>query len=176
MVAQIRARFGKHVAEIVDGCTDTFEDPKPGWRPRKERYLRHLSRTTDVQTCLVSGADKLHNARAILHDLRATSRKAEFWKRFSASPEQLGWYYGSLERVLGEKLARHDGREIATELRHALDAIAGLPECANFGAGVDIGRAGGPCPETLSSHHEQGAPFPRAKERRATGGAWRLTP
>ena len=28
-LAEIRARFGDGVAEIVAGCTDTYEDPKP---------------------------------------------------------------------------------------------------------------------------------------------------
>jgi hypothetical protein len=29
----IRAQFGDSVAALVEGCTDTFEDPKPDWRP-----------------------------------------------------------------------------------------------------------------------------------------------
>ena len=32
----IRERFGDRVAEIVAGCTDTYEEPKPAWRQRKE--------------------------------------------------------------------------------------------------------------------------------------------
>jgi len=32
----IRVRFGEAVARIVKACSDTFEDPKPPWRPRKE--------------------------------------------------------------------------------------------------------------------------------------------
>ena len=32
----IRARFGEEVAEIVDGCADTYEEPKPAWRPRNK--------------------------------------------------------------------------------------------------------------------------------------------
>ena len=39
---QIERRFGPKVARIVDGCTDTYEDPKPPWKPRKEKYLRRL--------------------------------------------------------------------------------------------------------------------------------------
>lgn len=35
----IRGRFGQAVAEIVDGCTDSYEEPKPAWRLRKEAYL-----------------------------------------------------------------------------------------------------------------------------------------
>jgi hypothetical protein len=35
----IRRKFGERVAEIVKGCTDTFEDPKPPWEPRKRAYF-----------------------------------------------------------------------------------------------------------------------------------------
>src|SRR5256712_1281355 len=38
----IERKFGKAVAEIVDGCTDTDQIPKPPWRERKEAYLDHL--------------------------------------------------------------------------------------------------------------------------------------
>src|SRR5262249_42429182 len=38
----IRARFGDHVGDIVEACTDSFEDPKPPWRERKEAYVAHL--------------------------------------------------------------------------------------------------------------------------------------
>jgi len=31
-LAEIRTRFGDGVADIVAGCTDTYEDPKPPWR------------------------------------------------------------------------------------------------------------------------------------------------
>ena len=39
---EIRLRFGETVAKIVDGCTDSYKKPKPPWRARKERYLKHL--------------------------------------------------------------------------------------------------------------------------------------
>jgi hypothetical protein len=146
MVAQIRARFGDTVAAIVVACTDTFESPKPEWPPRKTKYVEHLASDAGLGACLVSAADKLHNARAILHDLRATRDHAAFWKRFSSPPKQSGWYYGRLEQALGERLATHDGREMVVELRHALDAIAALPGCGAFGEGLAIGRDGRSCP------------------------------
>ena len=37
---EIRRRFGEKVVEIVDGCTDTAETPKPPWRSAR----RHSSR------------------------------------------------------------------------------------------------------------------------------------
>jgi hypothetical protein len=32
----IRIRFGAEVAQIVSDCTDSWVDPKPAWRPRKD--------------------------------------------------------------------------------------------------------------------------------------------
>lgn len=142
MLAQVRARFGEGVAAIVESCTDTFEAEKPDWDRRKEDYLGHLAAESNVQACLVSAADKLHNARAILHDLRAAADPDAVWGRFRAGRRAQGWYFGRLERVLTEKLAAHDGREILVELRHALDAIAALPGSDPFGAGLAQGRDG----------------------------------
>ena len=68
---EIEARFGPRVAAIVEACTDSHEQPKPPWRERKERYLAHLrSAQTPTEVLVVSRADKLHNARAILMDYR----------------------------------------------------------------------------------------------------------
>src|SRR3990170_6976315 len=39
---EIRARFGRRVATIVEGLTDTYVKPKPPWRKRKLQYITHL--------------------------------------------------------------------------------------------------------------------------------------
>ena len=80
----IRTRFGEMVAEIVDGCTDTYEEPKPAWRPRKEAYIERIS-SQPASVQLVSAADKLHNARAILSDLRDIGE--DLWDRFTGGKE-----------------------------------------------------------------------------------------
>ena len=72
---QIRIRFGERVASIVDGCTDTYETPKPPWRRRKDDYLAHLP-TASPSVWRVSLADKLHNARTILVDLHARAGRS----------------------------------------------------------------------------------------------------
>jgi GTP pyrophosphokinase len=77
---EIRERYGDEVAEIVAGCTDTYEDPKPAWRPRKEAYVAHVAEASS-SVRLVSAADKLHNARSILADLRSLGE--ELWDRFT---------------------------------------------------------------------------------------------
>src|SRR3954449_319800 len=61
----IRARYGHAVADIVDECTDSYGDPKPPWRARKEQYLAELERCSPGGL-LVSLADKLDNVRSLL--------------------------------------------------------------------------------------------------------------
>ena len=98
-LGQIRLRFGEQVAEIVEGCTDAFETPKPPWRQRKEDYINHL-KTASPEIRRVSLADKLHNARAILANLRCEG--ADTWKRFNGGREGTLWYYRSLLEVFQE--------------------------------------------------------------------------
>ncbi len=89
----IRLRFGEGVAGIVHGCTDTYENPKPSWRRRKEQYLEHLA-TASAEVQRVSLADKLHNARSILTDLLRSGD--EVWGRFNGGKDGTLWYYRSL--------------------------------------------------------------------------------
>ena len=90
---EIRAKFGMGVAAIVEGCSDTLETPKPKWLERKKKYVEHL-RNAPPKTRLVSAADKLHNARAIVADQRRVGDAV--WKRFTASKEDVLWYYRAL--------------------------------------------------------------------------------
>ena len=45
----------------------------------------------------VSAADKVHNAWAILRDLRTIGERV--WDRFNASPDDVIWYYTALVRA-----------------------------------------------------------------------------
>src|SRR5579872_1614267 len=76
----VRDRFGDEVAEIVMGCTDATEIPKPPWKGRKEAYLRHLEEAPP-SVLLVSACDKLHNVRSLVADLRESGEAV--WKRFN---------------------------------------------------------------------------------------------
>ena len=116
---EIRGRFGNEVAEIVDGCTDTYEDPKPEWRPRKEAYVAHVAEAS-ASIRLVSAADKLHNARSILADLRAVGD--ELWDRFTGGKEGTLWYY----RALVEAYAGAGPNPIVEELDRVVREIEAL--------------------------------------------------
>jgi (p)ppGpp synthase/HD superfamily hydrolase len=96
---RIRARFGDRVATIVAACSDTFETPKPEWRPRKEAYIAHLG-GVGREVGLVSLADKVHNARTIVADLRASGPVA--LDRFTGGRDGTLWYYATVGRRLSE--------------------------------------------------------------------------
>ena len=116
VLAEIREKFGDDVAVIVDECSDTDEVPKPPWKQRKKTYIDTPEARRSEATILVSLADKLDNARAILRDYRDVGD--ELWTRFSEhDPQEHLWYYDrssrscagtitwlvdELERVLGE--------------------------------------------------------------------------
>jgi GTP pyrophosphokinase len=89
----IRRRFGDRVAGIVAACSDTFAVPKPPWRARKEAYIAALPRKgPDVWP--VTLADKVHNARTIVADLRADG--PHILDRFSGGRDGTIWYYSTL--------------------------------------------------------------------------------
>lgn len=93
---QIRARFGDRVAELVLGCSDTAESPKPPWRERKTRYLEHLPEASP-DVLLISAADKLHNLLSLLRDERRHG--PELWSFFRAGKEGTLWYFERLVSI-----------------------------------------------------------------------------
>jgi (p)ppGpp synthase/HD superfamily hydrolase len=123
----VQARFGKRVAAIVLACSDSLSadaNAKDPWSLRKRRYVRHLRRSEDRGALLVACADKLHNARAILRDLREAGPR--LWKRFTANgektPEMILGYYeacaAALEKSLPVPLSgelRRVAKELARE-------------------------------------------------------------
>ncbi|HVM92663.1 MAG TPA: HD domain-containing protein [Terriglobales bacterium] len=109
---EIRKKFGKRVAHIVEGCTDTFVEPKPDWIERKRGYLEEVKHA-DADTRLVSASDKLHNVRTILADYRKDGDG--IWIRFNGRKEGTLWYY----RALSEEYARTPNR-ITRELEIAV--------------------------------------------------------
>jgi (p)ppGpp synthase/HD superfamily hydrolase len=123
MLKEIRRRFGKRVAHVVEGCTDddTGADPKPAWRERKETYLRHL-RTADADTRLVSAADKLNNVRSILSDYRAIGESV--WERFRGGREGTLWYY----RTLLDIFLQHKPNRITRDFELAVRELNALVE------------------------------------------------
>jgi (p)ppGpp synthase/HD superfamily hydrolase len=123
-LAEIRARFGDDVARIVEECSDTDQVPKPPWKQRKQQYVDHLGYASK-ETILVSLADKLDNARAILRDYRSDG--SALWDRFSQNdPGEHLWYYRSLLKIY----QRLDDTWLVAELERVLDELEELINAA----------------------------------------------
>jgi (p)ppGpp synthase/HD superfamily hydrolase len=123
-LADIRNRFGGRVAEIVRSCSDSVANSSAGqakedWHLRKTRYVEHLG-SADQDALLVSLADKVHNARAILRDLRKPEVGAAVWGRFKASKADTLWHY----RELAEAFRKRLPGQLADELGEIVDALA----------------------------------------------------
>jgi (p)ppGpp synthase/HD superfamily hydrolase len=101
----IRHMFGDRVANTVESCSDSMEtnpDENLPWRSRKDKYLEHL-RTANADALMVSAADKLHNARAVLADYRELG--GGLWSRFNAPKEDQLWFYGQMIKTLQQTAA-----------------------------------------------------------------------
>jgi (p)ppGpp synthase/HD superfamily hydrolase len=128
--AEIRARFGEHVARVVVACSDGVDGPRDStdWKLRKERYLHHLEHDDLPEgTLRVAAADKLHNARSILTDLR--DHGAGTLSRFNAPGNEQAWYYTELRRVLElrhpDSVVTHELGRVVSELVTEIERTRG---------------------------------------------------
>lgn len=126
VLAEIRARFGARVAEIVAACSDTFETPKPPWAERKVAYIAHV-RVASPSVRLVSMSDKLHNARAILADYRQLG-DAVFSRFKRGESHSVLWYY---RRLADEFTAANAASPLAQELDRVVAELESLSLAEN---------------------------------------------
>lgn len=110
VLEDIRKRFGPQVAQIVDGCTDSYSMPKKPWLERKQAYIARLETESKV-TLLVSLADKVDNARAIIRDLREDGEST--WKKFNGGKDGTLWYYREIADVFTRRIESPLSRELA---------------------------------------------------------------
>ena len=106
---------------MVQGCTDGVPDAngeKADWWDRKSAYLDHLEKAAD-DVLLVSGADKLHNARAIVIDLREVGPAV--FDRFKAGMKGTLWYYRNLADIFKRR-----GSPMAKQLEAAVSEMEKL--------------------------------------------------
>lgn len=95
----IELDFGPRVLRLVRGATDGVPDStgrKLPWRLRKEGYIEHLANAED-ELLLVTGCDKLHNARSIVEDLESIGLSV--FDRFTGKLEGTIWYYQTLDKL-----------------------------------------------------------------------------
>ena len=116
----LRARFGERVADLVDAVSDCYGHPKPPWKERKVRYLSHLRHASHEEK-LISVADKLHNCRSTVVDLRDIG--PVLFDRFNAGRDGMIWYYAEVITAL-----KSDGWHhwLLDQLEHEYDQLVSL--------------------------------------------------
>ena len=177
----VRNRFGERVARIVEACSGSLADTakgKPHWQERKEKYIAHLLLADEDILC-VSLADKVHNARAILRDLRKPEIGEKIWARFSQPKESYGTIAvlptGSVRGCLANYPAscarssrcwRQKG-ELCTRSRVACTEFDYPPRCGFVFPRALMGQRGTPhSPETQQGKAGHGIPRIAAKPDR----------
>jgi (p)ppGpp synthase/HD superfamily hydrolase len=115
----IEENFGANVARMVEALSDSLSEDssnKQAWLERKEAYIERL-RKEPADVLLISVADKLYNARAILEDYREI--KSLIWKRFKRGrSEQIGYFDKLLVVYRSPGTSR-----IVEELQRVVDAL-----------------------------------------------------
>lgn len=135
----IGVRFGKRVLAIVRGCTDGTAEAKAqaadaetkrrDWLRRKQTYLAHLAGASD-DMLLVSGCDKLHNARAIVGDLEDARIGGRVFERFTGGRDGTLTYYRLLADLFTQReVAMARALESTMDRMHRL---AGEPPCREW--------------------------------------------
>lgn len=124
---RIDAAFGPEVLAMVRDCTDGSFEQKAvactsnakyaNWRERKLQYMQHLrAMPAESPSLLVSACDKLHNACAILADLRLLGDA--LFDRFTGRRDGTLWYYDELAGIFADK-----GAAPARSLNRAVAAM-----------------------------------------------------
>lgn len=112
-LGEIKDLFGRRVEKIVRDCSDSLvadRADKAPWRQRKQAHIDHVA-TADMDTLVVTAADKVHNGRAIATDLQSFGPIV--WDRFNASREDIIWYYSTF-------LAELEKRDVTSVLLNPL--------------------------------------------------------
>jgi len=123
----LRTLIDREVVDIVVACSDALKRPKPNWRPRKEKYLKHLREMiADPEpnpAILVALADKVHNAETTANMVALQEMTAEQVfanPKFNAKVDEQKWWYTSL---VNEFQKSNLAPELVRRLERAVNAI-----------------------------------------------------
>jgi len=115
----LESRFGLRVRRLVEALSDSVVLPKPPWRARKERYVAQLREEPD-EVRLISCADKLHNSRSLVRDVRLHGPST--LSRFRGGLQGTLWYYHSVHAALANGWSHW----LLDELDNEVETLHGL--------------------------------------------------
>jgi (p)ppGpp synthase/HD superfamily hydrolase len=120
-LAEIEARFGARVANMVDALSEHKSDAegvKRPWEVRKREALQQI-REASREAVAVKCADTLHNAHSFVQDLRREG--AEVWQHFNRGPQAQLSYYRQVLDIAEGRLGAHP---LVAELAAAVARLA----------------------------------------------------
>ena len=89
---EVESRFGSEIAGIVNEVSEERGAQELPWCDRKRAYVAHID-VASSSALRIAVADKLHNARSLLIDYRASGES--LWARFDPEGDSL-WYFRTL--------------------------------------------------------------------------------
>ena len=138
VLAEIRARVGDAVADIVRACSDGLDadgNRSGTWAERKDPYVAGLAHKA-LDALLVTAADKTHNGLCIASDVRRYGQG--FWSTFDTSRDELLWYYTSVERAVAERMR---DSSIAEALHRAVEELLTAASTERAAVPVEIPKS-----------------------------------
>ncbi len=133
LMERIGSKFGNEVLSAVLSVTERKVDDDGvdlSWEERKDDYLDRLGEASE-SAHWICAADKLHNASAILADLKRTAFPETVWGRFARGPDVMaGWY----RRVFNRLQAVGFDTAIMDELHEVVVALESEATKATAGA------------------------------------------
>lgn len=122
---EVEQRFGANVARMVKGLSDSFaesQQPKDEWKKRKSEYIERLRHEPD-DVLLISAADKLYNAKAILDDFNEIGDA--IWERFKRGADEQLWYFNELLAIYLPRSRNRIVNHLKCVLRELAASISG---------------------------------------------------
>ncbi len=99
----IEKRFGKKIANIVDGVSES--DKSLPWKVRKQETIDHV-KDAGIEVKLVECADKINNLESIYIDLQREGE--EVWSKFKRGREDQEWYHRNVyESIIANTDKKH---------------------------------------------------------------------
>jgi (p)ppGpp synthase/HD superfamily hydrolase len=122
---ELEQRFGANVARMVKGLSDSFAESqhsKGEWKKRKSEYIERLRHEPD-DVLLISAADKLYNAKAILDDFNEIGEA--IWERFKRGADEQLWYFDELLAIYLSRPRTRIVNDLKCVLRELAASISG---------------------------------------------------
>ncbi|MCM3740512.1 HD domain-containing protein [Oceanobacillus luteolus] len=116
-IEEIRAEFGKHVANLVQAHT---EDKSKTWKERKQHTIDTL-KTADLEVKQLIVADRLDNLLSLEKDLEEVGPK--IWKIFNAGYKEQQWYNEAIVMNMDHGLSEVNRPQFFSEFEAAVKRV-----------------------------------------------------